>query len=129
MAEVATDSSEWSDVKQDGSEIDEAVKRGRSSQKANGEAHSKDEKFLQEADRALLVSQDEAKLFRRYYALEKRIERERDFPSQGAHVLVAGIQCEELGDAIVCPRVDRSVEALKGSRGQGRVDIAAAEGR
>jgi hypothetical protein len=27
MAEVATDSSEWSDVKQDGSEIDEAVKQ------------------------------------------------------------------------------------------------------
>jgi len=45
MAEVASDSSEWTDIEQDdGSWTDEPVKPGSSSQKAKAEPHSKDGK-------------------------------------------------------------------------------------
>jgi hypothetical protein len=129
MAEVASDSSEWTDIEQyDGSWTDEPVKPGSSRQKPKAEPHSNDEKFLREADRVFKASEDEAKLFRYYYALEKRIKREtsrhEEFMSwwqdYGARTWEMRQYALEL--------IDQSKRS-KGSRDKGRVDIDAAEGR
>lgn len=129
LGEVASDSSEWTDIEQDdGSWTDEPVKPGSSRQKPKAEPHSNDKKFLRAADRVSKASKDEAKLFRYYYALEKRIKREtsrhEEFMSWWQDYSARTWEMRQYALGLI----DQSKRS-KGSRGKGRVDIVAAEGR